>query len=185
MEVVATVIKVVNAEEVTTEEQVLLEASTGLSLAELREELAEPELDEDMEELEIISEAPSGPTIMLTTLVGSKGLQAQYVFVVGVNEGSLPRNNSSVKEQEVCEMLVALTRARKSCTFVSCRNFAGNWLEESIFVSWLKPLIEDRAINKKTLTAAEHFPVDTAGDPGTYTSQKRRVTVRSGEVLIQ
>ena len=65
--------------------------------------------DEDPVEVEVVSEAEAGPTIMITTLLGSKGLQAQYVFVVGVNEGSFPRDNAAASEGEVCEMLVALT----------------------------------------------------------------------------
>ena len=84
----------------------------------------------------------------MTSLVGAKGLQASHVWVVGVVEGHFPRSNSTPTDDEVCQLLVALTRARKSATLVSCRRFGSQWLGRSLFVDWLKPFCDDLEINK-------------------------------------
>lgn len=81
----------------------------------------------------------TAPTIMLTSLMGSKGLQAGHVFIVGVNEGHFPRRNASITNEEVCQLLVALTRARKSCTIVSTGRFGAEAQSASIFLAWLRP----------------------------------------------
>lgn len=102
------------------------------------------------------SEAPlatpdqSQPSIMLTSLLGSKGLQAAHVFVVGMNEGHFPHRNSAPTNEEVCQLLVALTRTRKSCTLVSTGRLGAVQLRTSVFVRWLAPHLE-------TLTVDRHF----------------------------
>lgn len=55
------------------------------------------------------------PTIKLTTFEGAKGLSAQHVFILGLQNGDLPKNPSSILDIEVCKFLVALTRTRKQC----------------------------------------------------------------------
>jgi len=45
--------------------------------------------------------------------MGAKGLQASHVYIVGVNESHFPAENNAPNEAEVCQLLVALTRARK------------------------------------------------------------------------
>lgn len=47
----------------------------------------------------------TAPTIMLTSLMGSKGLQAGHVFIVGVNELHFPHSNRSPSNEEVCQTL--------------------------------------------------------------------------------
>jgi AAA domain/UvrD-like helicase C-terminal domain len=140
--------KVKDGIDLSNEEQAVVESATALSLEELREQLGATEPSEEPAELEIASESQEGPSILVTTLVGSKGLQAQHVFVVGVNEGSFPDDNANIAEQEVCELLVALTRARKSCTLVSCGNYSGEWLRASAFISWLRPLIDELQVDR-------------------------------------
>jgi superfamily I DNA/RNA helicase len=83
----------------------------------------------------------SVPTILLTSLMGSKGLQAAHVFIVGMNEEHFPRDNAAPTNEEVCQLLVALTRARKSCTLVSTNRYAGQIRRGSLFTNWLRPHI--------------------------------------------
>lgn len=79
------------------------------------------------------------PTIVVTSLVGAKGLQAGHVFVLGFNEQHFPHSNSAPTDDEVCSLLVALTRAKKSCTVLSCRRFGVQTLTPSVFLNWLAP----------------------------------------------
>jgi superfamily I DNA/RNA helicase len=93
------------------------------------------------------------PTIMLTSLMGSKGLQAEHVFIIGVNEEHFPRSNTNPTNEEVCQFLVALTRARKSCTLVSAGRFGAAWLRPSLFVRWLEPLLVEVSVDKHYFSA--------------------------------
>jgi hypothetical protein len=92
------------------------------------------------------------PTIMLTSLLGSKGLQAAHVFIVGVNQGHFPRR-AVPTNAEVCQLLVALTRTSKSCTLVSTGRLAQEWLTDSSFVRWLEPHIETVTVNRQYFSA--------------------------------
>lgn len=60
-------------------------------------------------------ETDSRPTsnIKVVSYEGSKGLSAQHVFLIGLHEGSLPRNSHDIKDIEVCRLLVGLTRTKK------------------------------------------------------------------------
>jgi len=82
-------------------------------LVDERSELAsalgtEPDnLDETINpsEVPLATSDQSQPSIMLTSLMGSKGLQAAHVFVVGMNEGHFPHRNSAPTNEEVCQFL--------------------------------------------------------------------------------
>ncbi len=90
---------------------------------------------------EIVENEPeidkSKPTIKLTTFEGAKGLSAQRVFILGLQDGDLPRNPNLISDIEVCKLLVAITRTRKQCYLLSTRNFAGKWVTPSEFLSWV------------------------------------------------
>jgi hypothetical protein len=88
------------------------------------------------------------PKIVITTLVGAKGLQASHVFVVGLNAGHFPKSNERPTDDEVCRLLVALTRTKKQCHLLSFGMFAGRWWEESIFLEWLKPVLRSESVDK-------------------------------------
>lgn len=125
--------------------------AAGLALADVLAALgitttaADPASEWDEEEPALVAE----PSILVTSLMGAKGLQASHVFVVGVNDGHFPRSNEGPTDDEVCQLLVALTRARESCSIVSTRNFGGKWLNDSIFTKWLEPFLEDTVIDKR------------------------------------
>lgn len=142
--------KLMNGEAITNEEQTAVEAATSFSTEEILQQLTG--VADEPAEQEVDSESVEGPTVMVTNLVGSKGLQAQHVFLVGVSEGTLPRQNNQVETQEVCEFLVGLTRARKSCTLVSCKYFNGGKQERSIFIRWLGQLVQEQWVDKEHLT---------------------------------
>lgn len=87
-----------------------------------------------------------GPEILVTTLQGAKGLQAAHVFVVGMTEGDFPRHDPT--EEEVCCLIVALTRGTKSCTFISAGRFSGAMKRRSRFLEWLAPHIETIEVDR-------------------------------------
>jgi superfamily I DNA/RNA helicase len=67
--------------------------------------------------------------------------------VVGVNDHFFPQHTPP-REEEVCQLLVALTRARKSCTLVSADRFGGQVLRPSLFIDWLQPVLDTVRVNK-------------------------------------
>lgn len=77
------------------------------------------------------------PTIKLTTFEGAKGLSAQHVFILGMQNGELPKNPNAIADIEICKFLVALTRTRKQCYILSTTNFCGKSINPSEFVKWL------------------------------------------------
>ena len=96
------------------------------------------------------------PSVVVTSLVGAKGLQACHVFVVGMNDGHFPHSNNAITDDEVCSLLVALTRATKRCTLVSCRRFGNEQLRPSAFVTWLAPHISSVYVNKAYLDGLDN-----------------------------
>lgn len=94
-----------------------------------------------------LREAADEPRIICTTLVGAKGLSAEHVFVVGLNDGHFPTNRDQISAEEACQLIVALTRTRKACHLVSTRRFGAIPVRESVFVDWLRPLLQPRTIN--------------------------------------
>ena len=70
-------------------------------------------------------EEPDGdtslPAILLSSFEGCKGLSAGHVFIVGLNEGVVPRldTGGKITDEECCKFIVALTRARKSLFLLS------------------------------------------------------------------
>jgi hypothetical protein len=97
------------------------------------------------------------PSIVCTSLLGAKGLSAGYVFIVGFNNGVFPKKPSAVTNDEVCKLIVGLSRTRKECHVVSCgRLFGKPWMKPSIFLDWLDVRIVEREIDKAYwLRAAE------------------------------
>jgi len=129
--------KVLNDDVLTDDERKSLSKSLNMTIAEIVEMLCPSP-----------KEPGASPNILITTLTGAKGLQADHVFVLGVNARSFPLSNADVTEVEVCQLLVALTRAKQSCTLVSTSYFAGRPMSKSIFIDWLQGLLVSRYINK-------------------------------------
>lgn len=111
---------------------------TPEELDEVEEALGEPLEDAFPTEEEEESELDEGiPTIVCTSMSGAKGMSAAYVFIVGMLDGHFPRDATNPTNSEVRKLLVSLTRTRVRCYLVSCRNYAGNWVDPSTFISWI------------------------------------------------
>jgi superfamily I DNA/RNA helicase len=70
------------------------------------------------DELEIILDKTQ-PSILLTSYQGCKGMSAGFVFIVGANNGIMPKDVSNIPDVEICQFIVALTRTRKKCYILS------------------------------------------------------------------
>lgn len=152
LEVVALLGRIAAEEDMTKDEMSAATKATRLDLGDLLAELGFKTAEEGEEEPPDYSDEPS---ILVTSLMGAKGLQAEHVFVLGLSGGHFPTSNQHPSEAEVCELLVALTRAREKCTLVSVRNFGGEWLEDSVFIEWLGPLLDSVTVDKTYFSSAE------------------------------
>jgi superfamily I DNA/RNA helicase len=158
LEIAELVRRIREGERLTDKEERQLARAVGMEVTMIRESLAiaddEEPPDEDQDEDEDEDEADAdedSPTIQFTSLAGSKGLSASYVFIVGFNNSFFPRDPDAITDDEVCKLLVALSRTRVECHVVSCGHFGAGWLEESAFAEWIRPHLEAVTINK------EHF----------------------------
>jgi superfamily I DNA/RNA helicase len=76
------------------------------------------------------------PRIKLVTFEGSKGLSAHHVFVIGLQEGVLPRG-AKIRDSDVCRFVVALTRTRKLCHVMYTTRFGGKLSRVSRLIDWV------------------------------------------------
>jgi superfamily I DNA/RNA helicase len=75
---------------------------------------------EEMEEVEpTVDESSHGPKVKFVTFLGAKGLSARHVFVIGMNNGEFPAAPKVPTDPEICQLIVAITRAKHSCTLIS------------------------------------------------------------------
>jgi len=146
--------KIMNGEELNVFEQSKIEEALELTLEEIKkymifteEKVTESEMTSEYQETP--EETNNSPSIFCTSFEGSKGLAAQYVFIVGMNNEHFPRKPDSISNRDICKLIVALTRTRKRCYVISCDNFAGVRLSRSIFFDWLEgKLFEQLYVNK-------------------------------------
>ncbi len=131
--------KILDGTNLTEVEVSILELAIGLPLDSIKQTLSrlhEENAGADMEAQE--EEENLEPTIICTSLLGSKGLSASRVFIVGFNNGHFPRNPSNITEDVVCCLLVGLSRTIKKCYLVSCGRFGSIQLQPSIFLNWIR-----------------------------------------------
>ena len=93
------------------------------------------------------------PSILLISYQGCKGMSAGFVFIVGANNGVMPRDTSDISDVEISQFVVALTRTRKKCFILSQdwmyspMNKEGEWNpknKRSIFIYYIpKALLEN------------------------------------------
>lgn len=120
------------------EEQNELKKIIGMDLNEIKTRLEIKEENEDDKSKKNNSQEDDQPSIKLTTYPGSKGLSGGFVFIVGLNDGTFPRTPDLPSDYEVCQFIVALTRARKKCYLISNKRFGGSgWLRHSTFIDWI------------------------------------------------
>ncbi|BEV73271.1 MULTISPECIES: UvrD-helicase domain-containing protein [unclassified Paludibacterium] len=111
----------------------------GKSLIDLTQTIALITMLEGREEGEV-------DAVKMSTLHASKGLEYPHVFLVGVEEGILPHQESvdnGMIEEERRLMYVGITRAQRSLTLSYCvkRRRAGEWLfvDPSRFIDEIDP----------------------------------------------
>jgi superfamily I DNA/RNA helicase len=129
-----------------------LEEALGRSVEEVRLALGAAEDDDKGAGASPAPEAvdSADPSIICTTLLGAKGLSAGYVFIVGFNDGDFPREPGDPSDDEICKLIVALSRTRKECQVVSCGRFGLKYgIRPSSFLSWLDVQVDERSVNKE------------------------------------
>ncbi len=120
------------------EEQNELKKIMDLDLNEIKTRLEIKEEGETDEFQDTDSQEMGPPSIKLTTFQGCKGLSGGFVFIVGLNDGTMPVKPYSPTDNEVCQFIVALTRARKKCYLISNRGFGNkHGLRPSKFIDWI------------------------------------------------
>lgn len=132
------------------DDEASLTTAVGRTLEGVRNSLAIEEAEDVEVEVENEVDAPveSEPDVLFTSLVGSKGLSAEHVFVVGLNDGHFPRRRDAVSDDEVCNLLVALSRTRKRCHVISYKFFGKGFLTESLFLDWIRAHLEPTIVDK-------------------------------------
>ena len=141
--------KIICGGDLSVAEQRTIEAITAFSPEEVKTKLASDKEEEDKAPEQIRENEIGLPDILCTSFQGSKGLAAQCVFIVGVNNKHFPQRTPP-SNMEIYKLIVALTRTRKRCYMISCNMFAGEALEPSIYKTWLKDeLSEEIYVDRK------------------------------------
>ena len=85
-------------------------------------------------------------------ILGHSGNPAGHVIIVGANDGSIPKDPGGIRDIEIAQFLVALTRTRKQCHIVSDKWFIAPFLNgvyqnsnnKTSFLNWIPSgLVED------------------------------------------
>jgi len=105
--------------------------------ADYEEHTEEPSLLGFLEEVALVSDQDGlddkSPTVSLMTLHAAKGLEFPHVFIVGLEDGTLPhersRNSQAEMEEERRLLYVGMTRAKRELTvsFALCRRRFGTY----------------------------------------------------------
>jgi superfamily I DNA/RNA helicase len=121
--------------EISSEQQKIIQNALGEPIEKIKEALEEDDAEKDYDSEELSEDDVS---IVFSTYVGCKGLSAGYVFIIGMDEQSLPRRNVSPTDIEICNFIVALTRTIKKCYLISTFRFSGKSRKPSIFIDWIR-----------------------------------------------
>lgn len=70
--------------------------------------------------------------IKLTTYLGAKGLSANHVFILGLEDGIFPKDSNNISNDEACQFMVLLTRARKTLRILSVGSKYNRKLNQSV-----------------------------------------------------
>ncbi len=114
-----------------------VEAYLGLPFDQVADELGLSIEDEADGVGEATKTADEYPEIWLTTYNGCKGMSTGFTFVVGLENGVLPRDSDNVTDNEVCQLVVALTRTRKQAHLISTGRFGAMQCKPSKFLKWI------------------------------------------------
>ena len=105
---------------ILTESDSKIKGIANSSVKKLTEEIVEKKEGERailihqlIKDNKYISRPLANLEITVCNILGSKGLGADVVFLIGFDDGKLPMSNDKVESSEIYQMLVALTRAKK------------------------------------------------------------------------
>lgn len=146
--VVAILEKIRKGENLTTIEKDSIVNSCGYTIEEIQKIL---ETEDDIIAENIAEEA--SVSIKIATINGSKGLSANYVFIVGMNNtnsvvangsrktlAGFPFDKNNPSDNEICQLIVGITRTRKKCYLISNTRFGGVYgIQKSVFIDWIDP----------------------------------------------
>ena len=146
-------------EPLNKEEEMIVADATGMVISDLLAVLEEGEPDnyEDKLEKAINEDRDSSlePKVVCTSLRGAKGLSASYVYIVGLNDGHFPRNPKKITDDEICSLLVGLSRTRKQCCLISCGRFGNEILRKSVFLKWISHRLTEESIDANYFQRSE------------------------------
>lgn len=94
--------------------------------------------------------------IKLTSYLQAKGLSANHVIILGLENGIFPANTSSITEDEVCQFIVLLTRARKSLRILSVNNRYNARLKQRGSLSSFISMVPDEYFDPKDINASNY-----------------------------
>jgi len=126
-----------------------LERTVGSSL---KDQIVNYILTEQSQDQTASCESPF--PIQMVTYQGSKGLAADYVFLLGANNGDIPKDPTKIEDYEICEFIVGLTRTKKKCYVLPIGNVLGKIKHRSAFLSWITPhrVVNSRSLSKDYVT---------------------------------
>jgi len=146
--IVAILEKIKVSEQITATETSDVIKSCGHTFEEIQkilgiEDDAELEAEETNEDTTV--------SVKITTINGSKGLSANYVFLVGMNNtnsvvvngsrktlAGFPFDKNNPSDNEICQLIVGLTRTRKKCYLISNARFGAVYgIQKSVFLDWI------------------------------------------------
>lgn len=149
------VVKLKEQIDLTEAEAERLSAETGRTIDELRDKLGL--VDHPQAEID-----KSKPTVLVRSFVGAKGLSGGHVFVVGMNQGFLPKGHGDPTDEDIRLFLVALTRTRKQCHLIHIKFYGrpkrGAQVPQKLERSRLLNAIDPGRFNSVVVNAAYFAP---------------------------
>jgi len=126
--------KLKQEEGLETSESEKLEKAIGMNVQNIKKKLYEKDEEKD----DVVVDTKSDEiSVVFSTYVGCKGLSTGYTFILGLDEGNLPRNNHAPTNIEICQFIVALARTVKKCYLICTAVFLGEKQCPSAFIDWI------------------------------------------------
>lgn len=139
--------KIKDNEQIAENDKNLIVEKCGYSLNELKKILGVEDIEEENKE----TTEDTSVSIKITTINGSKGLSANYVFLVGMNNtcsvlvrqkrktlAGFPFDKNNSTDNEICQFIVGITRTRKKCYLISNFRFGEIYnIQKSVFLDWI------------------------------------------------
>lgn len=145
-------------EQIVEDDKKLIVEKCGCSFDELKKILGVENTEEKNQE----TSEDTLVSIKITTINGSKGLSANYVFLVGMNNTcsilirekrktlvGFPFDRNNPTDNEICQFIVGITRTRKKCYLMSNFRFGEIYnIQKSVFLNWINSLrIDNITVN--------------------------------------